>query len=392
MILGRPTARAALIALALIASAAAGSRCVTPQLDLVALLSSDAQQGRENGSAESLAAQEFLIDELSALGSGLNAAATGRDAYRQPFSTSETGTNLLAVIPGSDLADEYVIVGAHYDHIGTLGSSVFNGATDNATGVSIVLAIGTAVAALPTPPRRSVVLALWDAEEDGLVGSRAYVDSPLVPLEQTVAYVNFDIQGANLLPSLREVTFAVAAESGGEAMKDLVRNASAGSSLDLQIVTRVFGQDRSDHVPFLDAGIPAVFFSDADGPCYHTTGDDFSVIDRGKLGEQTRTAVLLAIELANVETVPALEPPSQATYEDAVAIGSVIDRAIAGDLALFSSGVQDEVLGIQADVNAIVAAGPAEFDVFDGLVLVLGASDLIGALSTLACDGFLATP
>ena len=131
----------------------------------------------------------------------------GDAAFLQPF---DRGTNILAIIPGRELPDEYVIVGAHYDHTGSScrtadpTNTICNGATDNATGVAAVLAVGERLALVPGGPRRSVVLALWDAEEDGLRGSRAYVDAPLVPLEQTVAYVNLDIQGANLLPSLRE--------------------------------------------------------------------------------------------------------------------------------------------------------------------------------------------
>ena len=73
-----------------------------------------------------------------------------------------------------------------------------------------MLAIGEALRSLPTPPRRSVVLALWDAEEDGLLGSLYYVNHPIVPLTQTVAYVNFDILGQDLVPSLRANSFAVA--------------------------------------------------------------------------------------------------------------------------------------------------------------------------------------
>lgn len=393
MAFGKLSTRSGWISLALLATlSVGGARCGPTLFDIVALVASDVYRGRDNGSAGSLAVQEVLIDELSAVADGLDSAAIGRDAYRQVFATGASGTNLLGVIPGSDLADEYVIVGAHYDHLGAVGSTVYNGATDNATGVAIVLAIGEAIAALPTPPRRSVVLALWDAEEDGYFGSQAYADSPLVPLEQTVAYVNLDIQGANLLPSLRNVTFAVGSESGGEPLRQLVRDAGATSGLELQILTRVFGQDRSDHVSFLNAGVPSVFFSDADGPCYHTSEDDIDVVDRDKLREQSRTALRLTLALAEIETPPALVPPSQATYEDAVILGALVDRAVANDLDLFSPGVQTTVLTIQQDLNAIVAAGEGAFDVFDGLVLVLAASDLINAIYTLPCDGFLATP
>ena len=100
------------------------------------------------------------------------------------------------------------------------GDTICNGATDNAAGVAATLAIGRAIATQSTPPRRSVILAFWDREEDGLLGSQFYTQNPLVPLAATVGYVNFDIQGANLLPSLRNTTFAVAAETGGARLKE----------------------------------------------------------------------------------------------------------------------------------------------------------------------------
>ena len=71
------------------------------------------------------------------------------------------------------------------------------------------------------------MLALWDAEEDGLLGSLRYVGHPLVPLASTVAYVNFDILGADLLPSLRDVSFAIGAETGGAALAHLSQPGTA---------------------------------------------------------------------------------------------------------------------------------------------------------------------
>ena len=159
-----------------------------------------------------------MISQLSEFAQPLVDGATGPDAYRQAF---DAGTNVVGVIPGTDLAAEYVILGAHYDHLGsncTLsrpGDTICNGATDNATGVAAALAIGRSIAGQPEPPRRSVVIGLWDAEEDGLLGSAAYVSDPLVPLDQTIAYLNFDIQGTNISPSLRNVTVLVGAETGG---------------------------------------------------------------------------------------------------------------------------------------------------------------------------------
>ena len=105
------------------------------------------------------------------------------------------------------------------------GDHICNGATDNAAGVAEVLSIGREIAQRPKPPRRSVVLALWDREEDGLLGSRYYVQHPVRPLAQTVVYVNYDIQGANVLPSLDTDTFAIGSETGGPQLQSIVARA-----------------------------------------------------------------------------------------------------------------------------------------------------------------------
>jgi hypothetical protein len=209
----------------------------------VITLADDSFGGRNNNTAGSTMAQNFLIDELELIADGLNSAQSGDDAFKQPFTL---GTNILAVIPGGELANEYVMVGAHYDHVGSscpssvVGDPVCNGATDNAAGVAAVLAVGRAIASLPDPPRRSVILVLWDREEDGLLGSQFYVQNPLVPLASTIAYVNFDIQGANLLPSLKNFSAAVSPETGGAVLRGLVDDAVSGEGLGTRKLSFIF--------------------------------------------------------------------------------------------------------------------------------------------------------
>ena len=208
------------------------------------MLADDALAGRNNNTPGSILAQNYLIAELQPIAEGLNTSGIGDDVYKQAFTL---GTNLLAVIPGGDLASEYVMIGAHYDHVGScasleVGDTVCNGATDNAAGVAAVLAIGRSIANLPSPPRRSVILAFWDREEDGLLGSEFYVDNPLVPLASTKAYLNFDIQGANLLPSLRAMSFVISAETGGATLQSAVDDAIGGMGLDVRKLSTIFGQ------------------------------------------------------------------------------------------------------------------------------------------------------
>ena len=277
------------------------------QLDIIRIAGDDTA-GRNNNTPGSALARSYLLGELKANANGLDSSQTGDAAYIQTF---PSGTNLLAVIPGTDLADQYVMVGAHYDHLGSgcrtsvPADTICNGATDNAAGVAALLGIARAIKAQATPPRRSVILAIWDREEDGLLGSQYYVQHPVVPLAKTTSYVNFDIQGSNLLPSLRNTSIAVAAETGGTRFQDIVRSAIGEQSLDTTLFSSIFGQFRSDYANLIGAGVPSVFFTDSTGPCYHTAQDEFGVVDFYKLDQQIQISLAVTRELANTSTPPA---------------------------------------------------------------------------------------
>jgi hypothetical protein len=378
----------ALCALALtICAALAG--CT--QYDL-ARLAGDDSAGRDNNTPGSALARQFLIDQLKPIANGLNASASGDAAYTQ---TLPGGTNVVAVVPGSALPNKYVVVGAHYDHLGSSctykssGDTICNGATDNAAGVAAALAIARAIAAGPKP-RRSVIIALWDAEEDGLVGSRYYTDHPLVPLSDTVGYVNFDIQGANLTPSLRNTSFAVAAETGGERLREIVHSAIGATTLSTETLSSIFGQNRSDYVSFLGKQVPSVFFTDATGPCYHTNDDEIGVVDFGKLHQQIGIALNVTRQLANTNDPPTFAPNTPlVTYADAVVLQEAAEL-IWQDRDRFSAQDQDTLNTVRTDLTQIVADGAAAFD-SDDVSTVLGhaATVVISLLPKGECDGFL---
>jgi hypothetical protein len=256
--------------------------------------------------------------------------------------------------------------------------------------VAAVLSMARAIAAQSVKPRRSVVLALWDQEEDGLVGSRYYVDHPLVPLADTVGYVNFDIQGANLLPSLRNTSFAVASETGGVRLEQIVRSAINAHTLDTEMLSSIFGQNRSDYVSFLGKQIPSVFFTDATGPCYHTNDDEAGVVDFGKLGQQSAIALRATRELANTDTPPAFAPGTPlVTYGDAVVLQRVMEL-VWRDRDRFSAEDQQTLETIRADLTRIVLDGRAAFDGDDGgTVLGHAATVVLSLLPKGECDGFL---
>jgi Zn-dependent M28 family amino/carboxypeptidase len=363
----------------------------TPRID-VFWLAGDERGGRNDGSQGSTDAQAWIVAQLQLMGAQpLRTDVTGREAYLQP---TPDGTNVLGVIEGTDLAEEYVIVGAHYDGLGSCPTEdpadrICNGATDNATGVAAALEIGRRLVLADTPPRRSVILAFWDAEEDGLLGSRQYVQHPLVPLADTAAYVNFDIQGANLLPSLRSTTFAVGAESGGRALQALVASSAAPRSLQTEQLSALFGQGRSDYVNFLSVGIPTVFFSDSTGPCYHTAQDEPDVVDFAKLDEQIATAASLTRKLADAdERLGFVADRPLATFDDAVTLAEILARG-EPDRGLFSPEDQATYDDVRSIVQAIVDAGASAFDSDAQGQLLLAAVRAVSLLTTGVCTGFL---
>jgi hypothetical protein len=389
MFSGRSRGARTRLLLVVLATAMVAASCSRLMIDQT-VISSDAMNGRANATAGSEFAQSYIIAQLKQVAVGLDSSRAGDDAFKQPF---ELGTNILAKIPGGDLANEYVFIGGHYDHLGNTcrgtdaNDTVCNGATDNGTGTAAVLELARKIKAEGTP-RRTVVFALWDREEDGLLGSNYYVQHPLVPIAQTVAYINFDIQGSNLLPSLRNTSFAVGAETGGARMQSAVKGAVGTGKLQTRLLSAIFGQGRSDYVNFTNVGVPNVFFSDSTGPCYHTAKDELKVVDFTKLEQQVNIGHRLAKDLiaGTKATFSATNP--LATYEDAVTLAGVTNSATS-DLGRFTAEQQATLNTFRDALNVIVADGPAAFDNDDVGTVIAGAASAVQILSTGVCDGFL---
>ena len=381
---------------ALAAGALALAGCQGLQAD-VEHLASDATQGRQNNTPGSALARGYIVDQLKRVSAGLNSTTSGNAAYTQAI---PEGTNVVSMIRGRLQPHSYVIVGAHYDHLGRAGEpecqqkssdQICNGASDNASGVSAVLALARAAAKSPVRPRRSIVFALWDREEDGLLGSKHYVSHPLVPLADTVAYVNVDGIGVNLLPSLSNTTISIAAESGGPRLQGVVKRAIDQGPLDVLRVSGLFGEGRSDYQSFLDAHIPSVFFTDSSGGCYHTTDDDPEIVDFRKLKLQTFVIGRVLRRLANARRTPVFTPNAPVvSYQDAVEVRRAVARGIA-DLGLLSPEDQAAVRTFRAQLDSIVADGPAAFGSEDYGPLLGGAAKLVNdILPGLPCRGYLA--
>ena len=238
--------------------------------------------------------------------------------------------NVLAMIEGSDakLKDEWIVVCAHYDHDGADGTRIFNGADDDGSGTVGLLEIAEAYALAAREgrrPKRSVLFAAWNSEERGLLGAWAYAEQPLVPRDRIVAVLNMDMigrneevpeGGGNRFRGLEMQT----AESNRNAiniigtarsadMKAAVTKANAGIGLELKFrydnnISNLMR--RSDHWPFLQHGIPALWFHTGLHPDYHTNYDRPEKVNYDKMEKAARLVYQMSYDLAQQAGRPKL--------------------------------------------------------------------------------------
>ncbi len=213
---------------------------------------------------------------------------------------------MLGVVPGGVLAGRYIVVSAHYDHLGVRNGEIYNGADDDASGCVALVALARALRGQPL--RHSLIFAAFDAEEVGLRGSRAFVADPPVPLDSIALDLNLDMVartagvlwagGAHQTPALRPVLERVAAE----APLELRLGHDAPDAPEGDDWTH-----SSDHGPFHDVGIPFVYLGVEDHPDYHRPTDDFRNIDPGEYMDALRTALLTLVALDAALPLP---PPA----------------------------------------------------------------------------------
>jgi len=228
----------------------------------------------------------------------LVSAKTGEVKVRVAFREEPTETrNVAAYYQGSDplQRDEVVILGAHYDHIGVQLDGVCNGADDNGSGTTALLLVAKAFGASGVSCDRSILFLFFAGEEKGLVGSRRYVEQPLLPLSRTEAMLNLDMVGRN-----DSRTIEVLGGRENPSLLSVARRAAASKSVGRLSLERGSAEfwHRSDHFPFHEKGIPALFFFSGLHDDYHRPSDTVEKIDTTKIAKVARLVFLAALELA----------------------------------------------------------------------------------------------
>jgi hypothetical protein len=279
------------------AKAAMASITADDAQTFVNTLADDALEGRETGTRGGRAAGAYLGQQFQRLKLRGGAADGG---YYQPFGSNSR--NLLGWIEGSDpeLKHQYILVTAHYDHVGYGKASnsygplgqIHNGADDNASGDAGILEVANAFNQLPQPPKRSVMFAFWDAEEEGLLGSKYWIDHPTVPLANVDAVINVDMIGR-----LRDNHVIVYGGRSSFGWRQLLSrdNDSTNLALDFNWLMKA----DSDHQPFFAAGIPVLMLHTGLHEDYHRPSDKADKINSAGLKSVSQLLFATALDLAD---------------------------------------------------------------------------------------------
>lgn len=263
----------------------------TSLLQYIKTLSSDAFEGRRTGTRGALKARSYIINEFQKLNiSPLN------KSYEQPFSFSQRGksyqaVNVLGLIKGTEQPNKYIVVSAHYDHEGIKNGDIYNGADDNASGVSALLSFAEYFK--NNPPKHSVILAAFDGEELNLQGSKYYVKHPIISLKSVMVDINMDM----ISRSDKKELFAVGTRYN-KTLKSLISNFKPSENV--KLIAGHDGQDglenwtfSSDQGSFYKKGIPFLYFGVADHEDYHKPTDDFERIQPKFYIESVKNIIMI---------------------------------------------------------------------------------------------------
>jgi hypothetical protein len=246
----------------------------------VVWLSDPAREGRKAGTAGALASADYLAAQFK---------AAGFDVQMQDF-----GVTRRNIVAKSGTAERYVLIGAHYDGQGP----GFPSASDNAAGVAVVLEVARELKSKSLPV--SIIAIAFDAEEEGLVGSRYYIDHPLYPLDKTQAAIILDTMGRPFVDLSTWTMFVLGSENSPE-LAGLVQKRSGPEML-------VVGSDligpRSDFAPFALKHVPYLFFSHATHRDYHGPGDTPDRVNYAKLAQDAGLIAQIVEDIARLQTPP----------------------------------------------------------------------------------------
>jgi hypothetical protein len=207
--------------------------------------------------------------------------------------------NVIGVIEGKD-RESFIVLGAHYDHVGSRNGFIWNGADDNCSGTVGVMTLARAFMATGIKPERTIIIALWTAEETGLLGSRYFVKNPGFRIQDRCLYFNFDMISRYISEeqtSKIEMTYT----NSVSMIKEITNNNLAKYGIDLKVDYKSSDDPPggTDHRSFVNAGIPVIRYKAGHRVEYHTPYDEINTVDWDIMEKIIRLSFLNAWEMAN---------------------------------------------------------------------------------------------
>jgi Peptidase family M28 len=266
--------------------------------------------------------------------------------YVQTIPGSEAGTflgrNVGAMLRGSDekLRDEWVIVAAHFDHLGVRRGVLYPGADDNASGVAMMLEVARSVVRGPAPPKRSMMFIGFDLEEIGLYGSRYFVAHSPVPLEKVALFVTADMIGRSLAGVCDSHVFVMGTENA-PGLRPWIEQAGAGRPLAVGLLgADLLVLNRSDYGPFRSRSIPFLFFTTGENPRYHKPDDTAETLNYPKLTSISQMIYQVVAKAADAPAVPHWQKNPDDPFAEAVTIRDVLRLIVKNSEKLKIGGPQ----------------------------------------------------
>jgi len=281
--------------------------------ELLYVYASDFFQGRETGTLGQKRAVTFLKEFYQTRGI---AAAKGTEDYFQKMELTIKGEavsteNVVAIIEGSTMPEEYVVISSHLDHEGIKKGEIYNGADDDGSGSVALLEIAEAfqkAAEAGKGPQRSVIFLHVSGEEKGLLGSKYYTDNPLYPLANTIANFNIDMVGRTdpkRDSDNRNYIYLIGSDRLSTELHE-ISEAANNATTKIELDYTFNAEDdpnrfyfRSDHYNFAKNNIPVIFYFNGTHADYHKPSDTVEKIQFDLLEERARLVFYTAWEVAN---------------------------------------------------------------------------------------------
>lgn len=319
-------------------------------------LASEARRGRKSGTPEARQAAESIAEWMREAG----LRPVGSDGFLLPFTSGRLqGVNVAGILEGTDpgLRHEIVVVCAHHDHLGVTEQGIHNGADDNASGVALLLELARAAAYLPR--KRTLLFVSFDAEELGLLGSRAFIRAgPFAP-GSFAALICLDLVGGDFYPGDSCGLYALGAESSPEL--DALIRTEAAAEVALQVkpigiyaiepMGAIF--PRSDYASFRAAGVPFVFFSTGTPWYYHTPEDSPDRINYEKLLGNARFILRIIAALCEMPVRPKFIAEPALPSGDAGLFAGELERILEVPDLPFEPGERDRLRAVLAELRQI---------------------------------------